>query len=177
MSTTIAYKNRMEAILTEEIAAPFLRDKGHGPTLLTYLERLALRVHVCYGIQRLCRLMLEMPSKELSMVGGTEETKRECINRATEAVESFLDMHRLSSLLCRSWAFVHNAVSCAFALQNLGATGSRSRANSVVSRLVVVLENEEVQATWQDLDTNVRYFGPYSRASKALKQAIATTPS
>lgn len=174
MAATLGYKKRMEAILTETVATPFLVDKSRCRTLQDHLERLALRVHVCYGITRLCRLMLEMPSNETSII-GVGEIKRECISRATEAVEAFLDMHRLSSLVCRSWAFVHNAVSCAFALQNLGAAGSHSsRASFIVHRLVSVLENEEVQATWQDLDTNVRYFGPYSRASKALKEAVAS---
>lgn len=80
-------------------------------------------------------------------------------------------MHRLAATVCRSWAFVHNAVSCALTLQSLVASGPQnSRADVLVNRLILVLEREEQQSVWQDTDTNVRYFGPYSRALKALRE-------
>ena len=89
----------------------------------------------------------------------------ECIQHATEAIENFLDLHGLSLSVCRSWAFVHNAVSCAIALKSLSA-----QAEGLMVRLVEVLEKEEKSSEWCDADTNVRCFGPYSRALKALRE-------
>ena len=169
----LGYKHRMEQILDANVAAPFLLDKSSCHTLQDHLERLALRIHVCYGVMRVCRLALETTSDTASDLIDEETLKKECADRAAEAVESFLDMHRFSSLVCRSWAFVHNAVSCALTLQSLGTTGMQSsRAQRIVKRLVSVLEREESLSSWEDSDTNVRSFGPFSRALRALRDAV-----
>ncbi|CAG8012794.1 unnamed protein product, partial [Penicillium nalgiovense] len=169
-SETLSSKSRMAAIF--EDASPFLRDKAHCRSLQDHLERLALSIHICYTICRLCRLILETSSSEESRPAiDVECIKVECIKCAAQAIESFLDMHRLAATVCRSWAFVHNAVSCALTLQSLVASGPQnSRADVLVNRLILVLEREEQQSVWQDTDTNVRYFGPYSRALKALRE-------
>lgn len=173
ISETLSFKSRMAAIY--ESAAPFLLDRANCRSLQDHLERLALSVHICYAICRLCRLVLETAgSDDHSLVVDVDCIKMECIERAAEAVESFLDMHRLASTVCRSWAFVHNAVSCALTLQSLVATGpQRAHADMLAKRLIAVLEREERQSVWEDTDTNVRYFGPYSRALKALRESSA----
>lgn len=165
---TLAYKRRIEAVWDQ--AAPFLLDKARCRTLKDHLERLALRIHTCYGITRLCRLVLLDAS--MSVVDAAA-LKEECMDRAAEAVESFLDMHRLSATVCRSWAFVHNAVSCAFVLKDLAAPGSRQGCARLVERLIDVLKLEERMSSWEDADTNVRCFGPYSRALRALRDSVA----
>jgi hypothetical protein len=166
----LSFKSRMAAIF--ESAAPFLLDKTNCRSLQDHLERLALSIHICYAICRLYRLVLETAENAAHNSGvDVDFIRMECIERAAEAVESFLDMHRLAATVCRSWAFVHNAVSCALTLQGLVATGpQRSHADMLVKRLIAVLEREERQSVWQDTDTNVRYFGPYSRALKALHE-------
>lgn len=45
----------------------------------------------------------------------------------------------------------------------------------LVERLIAVLELEERQSVWQDTDTNMWYFGPYSRALKALRETNDST--
>lgn len=42
--------------------------------------------------------------------------------------------------------------------------------NILAHRLMTLLESEARASEWYDADTNVRYFGPYSRALKALKE-------
>ena len=78
-----------------------------------------------------------------------------------------LDLHRLSPSVRRSWAFVHNAVSCAITLKSLG---SSQQVKGITGRLMEVLEKEEKGSEWCDADTNVRCFGPFSRALKALRE-------
>jgi hypothetical protein len=80
-------------------------------------------------------------------------------------------MHRLSANVCRSWAFVHNAVSCAFTLRSFGTTGVGGEYAGLVGRLIGVLEKEERMSSWEDADANVRCFGPYSRALRALRES------
>ncbi|KAJ5545271.1 Transcription factor [Penicillium sp. DV-2018c] len=168
----LSFKSRMAAIF--ETAAPFLVDKMNCRSLQDHLERLALSINICYAICRLCRRVLETPGNEsVAHASGVDvhSVRMECVECAAEAVESFLDMHHLAAAVCRSWAFVHNAVSCALTLQSIVDTGpQRSHADMLVKRLIAVLEREERQSVWQDTDTNVRYFGPYSRALKALRE-------
>lgn len=74
---------------------------------------------------------------------GIPTSKTKTTHHAAEVVGSFLDMHRLSSNVCRSWAFVHNAVSCAFTLRSFGATGDWRGIFWFLGRLVCVLEQGE----------------------------------
>lgn len=94
-----------------------------------------------------------------------------------QAIESFLDLHRYSASVCRSWAFVHNAVSCAITLKSLNhvPVDERRKSDLLVQRLIAVLEKEEKDTEWCDDDTNVRYFGTYSRALKALREICHST--
>ncbi|KGO57839.1 hypothetical protein PEX1_019770 [Penicillium expansum] len=151
LTETLSFKSRMAAISKD--AAPFLRDKAHCRSLQDHLERLALNIHICYTICRLCRLILESGSIEAHNPAiNADSIKVECIDCAAQAVQSFLDMHRLAAT---------NLVDSS--LQG-------SRADVLVKRLIVVLEREEQQSVWEDTDTNLRYFGPYSRALKALRE-------
>ena len=106
----------------------------------------------------------------------------DAIHQAMQVIENFLDLHRFSASVCRSWAFVHNAVSCAVTLRGLtarvhapvsvaGLQGQQQDPEVLVRRLEDVLEKEEKKSEWCDADTNVRYFGPYSRALKALRES------
>ncbi|KAJ5825927.1 Zn(II)2Cys6 transcription factor [Penicillium riverlandense] len=175
LAAVLTSKRRLENILGSTV--PSLVDKRRCRTLQDHLERLALRIHVSYAICRLCQLALQKASSPMSDDPDihTEILATECIDRATDAVEGFLDMHRLSSAVCRSWAFVHNTVSCAITLRRIAAdttvTGDAYRPNvdALVQRLISVLEREELQSAWEDSDTNVRHFGPYSRALKAFR--------
>ncbi|KAM7187176.1 hypothetical protein V8F20_011101 [Naviculisporaceae sp. PSN 640] len=301
-------KRRLE--LTVQEAAPYFRDEAYCKTMQEHLERLALQIHVSYAACAIYRLCLDRntgaDSEPVNPVGykcpwSRAKLKEEYIAHAAKAVRSFLDMYRLSPNVCRSWAFVHNAVSCAVTARrflpvvpqlpmvtvagpgnagtgstlpnsyHLGsATGTshgadtpgsnnppvamkspvdlaaiipppppyerrpsanpsagissllnntaQSTANStssgsnlssgvnfntqlampppsqmispattnnpfsvtssssnqefenLIAELITVLEREEKQSEWRDADTNVRYFGPYSRALGSLKE-------
>lgn len=105
------------------------------------------------------------------------DTIEDAVQQAIWPVESFLDLHRFSSTVCRSWAFVHNAVSCAITLKSAEQMlpEETNRSEIIIQRLIVVLEKEERESEWVDTDTNVRHFGPYSRALKALREIYHET--
>ncbi|KAJ5777376.1 Zn(II)2Cys6 transcription factor [Penicillium odoratum] len=163
------YKQRIARILDDDFAAPFLRNKARCRTPQQHLQRLAFRIHYSYVLMRLLRLALKTPSPDPNI--DTEAIKMECAERASDAVRAFLELHQLSSTVCRSWAFVHNAVSCAFTLQSLGMFPVDSEL--LITELVVILESEESLSSWVDSDTNVRHYGPYSRALRALKEFVS----
>ncbi|PWY66302.1 Zn(II)2Cys6 transcription factor [Aspergillus eucalypticola CBS 122712] len=158
-------KRQLDGI--RDAAAPFLADKRRCVSLQDHLERLALGVHLGYVTCRADRVYLD----GLDGVPPTGVAV-DCVQRAMQAIESFLDLHRYSASVCRSWAFVHNAVSCAITLKSLNhiPPDERHKSDLLLQRLIAVLEKEEKDSEWCDNDTNVRYFGPYSRALKALRE-------
>ncbi|PLB39681.1 Zn(II)2Cys6 transcription factor [Aspergillus candidus] len=172
-------KRQLESL--RDSAAPSLRSKAHCKSLQDHLERLALNIHLGYAISRLTRVYM---GSSLSHDPESDDSETippavaaDAIHQAMQVIENFLDLHRFSASVCRSWAFVHNAVSCAISLRGLTArvhvpvAGLQGQdPDMLVRRLVTVLEKEEKESEWCDADTNVRYFGPYSRALKALRE-------
>jgi hypothetical protein len=167
----VHYKRRFEEVL--DSAAPFLTQKAFCRSLKDHLERLTLRIHANYGICRFFRFYIQNVSGETQ---DAQEMRRsvfnDCAWRAAEVIESFLDIYRLSASVCRSWALVHNAVSCAITLNLVGGMIGSARVEDLVHRLMAVLEREEKLSEWHDADTNRRHFGPYSRALRALKETF-----
>lgn len=161
------YKRQLDGV--RDAAAPFLKDKAKCVTLQDHLERLAFGVHLGYVVCRLNRVYLDSMGPDSPFPA---DVAVDCVQRAMEVVECFLDLHRFSAGVCRSWAFVHTVVSCAITLKSLSHVPleDQSKPEMLVQRLTVVLEKEERDSEWTDAESNVRYFGPYSRALKALKE-------
>jgi hypothetical protein len=174
VEVTLAYKDRLEGIFRD--ASPFLTDKSHCRTLQDHLERLALNIHVGYTICRTCRLCLERtPSTSFQYL----QLLIYCNERAALVVKSFLDLHRLSDNVCRSWGFVQNTVSCAAILCVSPAPSDAwpPVSNALIEGLIMALENDEKESQWRDDDTNLRTSGPYSRALVALRRVYAVEGS
>ncbi|PYH75716.1 hypothetical protein BO82DRAFT_323556, partial [Aspergillus uvarum CBS 121591] len=136
-------------------AARFLTDKRHCATLQQHLERLAFQIHLGYVICRMYRLYLDLSAAR------DPKIVEECMETAARVVTAFLDLYRLSKPVCRSWAFVHNAVSCAVTLRGLGVhhgqadgVGETGAADELVQRLVGMLRFEATGSEWCDEDTN-----------------------
>lgn len=161
-------KTKLEHVLQD--STPYLTSKTSCTTLRQHLERLALAIHVGYAISRLCYSYLDDNSE---ITPEQESLCLDCAWRAVQVVESFLDMRRLSANLCRSWAFVHNAVSCAILLKKLNCLellqDRPQHVEALIKKLTTVLENDKRESSWRDDDSNMRYFGPYTRALAALK--------
>ncbi|KAK1142525.1 hypothetical protein N8T08_007499 [Aspergillus melleus] len=167
LQNTLQYKQQIEKVLDH--AQPFLVDRSQCTSFQNHLERLALGIHFGYSICRLCQIYVDDTDSNLPIPVAIESGWSD---RAMQVVECFLDLHRLSASVCRSLAFVHNSVSCAITLmshERLRPADDR-KMRSLIERMIAVLEKEEKNSEWRDADTNVRYFGPYSRALKALRE-------
>ncbi|KAL2845652.1 fungal-specific transcription factor domain-containing protein [Aspergillus pseudoustus] len=160
------YKRQLEGIW--DTAAQHLTSKLRCKSLQDHLERLALGIHLGYAICRVVQVCLHAGTADdeaNTMIAG-------CKHQAMKVIECFLELHRFSARVCRSWAFVHNAVSCGITLNNLSHVpldGSQD-SGALVQRLITVLEKEAAESEWRDTDLNVRHFGPYSRPLKAMKE-------
>lgn len=172
MENALDSRRELEAIWPT--VAPFLRDKSRCTTLQQHLERLALGIHLGYAICRFTWMYMDSVRQQLTVLPDTIE---DAVQQAIRPIEGFLDLHRFSSTVCRSWAFVHNAVSCAITLKSAEQMlpEETNRSEIIIQRLIVVLEKEERESEWVDTDTNVRHFGPYSRALKALREIYHDT--
>lgn len=161
------YRHELEGVW--DTAAQSLTSRAHCTSLQDHLERLALGVHLAYSLCRVNLVYLDLATPDLTVTVATD-----CRRWAMQVVDSFLELHRLSPAVCRSWAFVHNAVSCAITLHRLiqvpSLLGTRPEPMALAQRLIAVLENEARKSEWYDADTNVRYFGPYSRSLRALQE-------
>lgn len=152
-----------------DTAAQSLTSKAHCTSLQDHLERLALSIHLAYSLCRVNLVYLDLATPDL-----TATVASDCRRWAMQVVDGFLELHRLSPAVCRSWAFVHNAVSCAITLHRLSqvpsAPATVPESMVLAQRLIAVLEHEARKSEWYDADTNVRYFGPYSRSLRALQE-------
>ncbi|PKS06183.1 hypothetical protein jhhlp_007500 [Lomentospora prolificans] len=169
----LLYKQRLQTVIDN--AQPYLVTKSLCKTLQDHLERLALHIHVGYMTCRIYRFCLESNDPAADQA-ARDSLATEYSSHASQVVQSFLDMYRLSSVVCRSWAFVHNVASTCIPLRHLSSVSPHvleelsQQFRPFVNRLITVLEDEAKQSEWYDADTNVRQYGPYSRVVKALKQ-------
>lgn len=168
INSVLEPKKKLEGLW--DTVSPFLRERSRCTSLQQNLERLALGVHLGYAICRFTWIYVES-AKQYSLPSDDME---DCARYAMLVIESFLGLHRFCAGVCRSWAFVHNAVSCAMTLKCLDGMlrEKNPRIEIVLQRLIAVLEKEERESEWIDADTNVRHFGPYSRALKALRETL-----
>lgn len=122
----LSFKRQFDLILQDSVA--YLRDDLQCQTLQQHLERLGLQIHVASALCRMFRLCAEAVREDrllgqgIPPVGQEEKQEEEQLMgdyamHAAEAVKGFLDMYRLSPTVCRSWPFVHNAVSSAVMLR------------------------------------------------------------
>ncbi|KAL3458629.1 fungal-specific transcription factor domain-containing protein [Aspergillus heterothallicus] len=165
-TNAINYKRQLDGIW--DTAAQHLTSKMRCRSLQDHLERLALGIHLGYAVCRVIQVCLDLKTADIE----TSSLVVECKRHAMQVIECFLELHRFSTRVCRSWAFVHNAVSCGITLHNLNhiPLDSPLGSEAVLQRLITVLEKEAAESEWCDTDLNVRHFGPYSRPLKAMKE-------
>ncbi|EGO51354.1 hypothetical protein NEUTE1DRAFT_125096 [Neurospora tetrasperma FGSC 2508] len=175
------FKRQFELVLQD--AVQYLRDDSHCKTRQEHLERLGLQIHGASALCRMYRSCVNSLREDRGQQGGydavgiqgqeEEQLTSDYAMYATEAVRGFLDMYQLSPTVCRSWPFVHNAVSSAVMLREIlvgGGPGGSStptsshqqhqqqqqgsgmqalreewtrRSEPLVQKLIAVLEKEE----------------------------------
>lgn len=135
------FKRQFELVVQD--AVQYLRDDSHCKTRQEHLERLGLQIHGASALCRMYRSCVNSLREDRGQQGGydavgiqgqeEEQLTSEYAMHATEAIRAFLDMYQLSPTVCRSWPFVHNAVSSAVMLREIlvgGGPGGSSTPTS-----------------------------------------------
>jgi hypothetical protein len=97
-----------------------------------------------------------------------------CIDACVTAVESFISLHRLSVVADRSWAILHNGLSCALILLLVDETRNNEKIKQLQRQLVCIMSES---LTGQDQGSLL--WGPHARiltAVKLLDEARSTRP-
>lgn len=131
-NTIQAYKERIQQILTD--ATPHLRERKYCLTSMDHLERLALKLHCSYITSELCRPALRATADGKDP--ATSQMRKDCVTSLIKTVESYVEMHSISSHGSRSWISLQRAISSAFLL----AVIEESKNNSQVWNLLRQLE-------------------------------------
>lgn len=91
-------------------AQPHLQAQENCKTLHQHLERLALKMHMSFCIQHICRPAIQGPGN--SIEGPEHDLLRQRAKEGLiQASNAFLDFQALSTVPLRSWPMVHTALS------------------------------------------------------------------
>lgn len=112
LKTIQAYKGTIQQILTE--AKPHLRDRKFCASSTDHLERVVLRLHSSYFLSELCRPAIKASADVNDPVIRTMRV--DCVSNLMATVETYIEMHTISSHASRSWITMQRAVSSAFLL-------------------------------------------------------------
>ena len=111
---------------------------------LDQLERLTMRIHTGYIISQICRVVLRRPSDD-HPDPSTDYTAT-CLEHSADVIHAFLEMHTLSSAIVRSWAFMHNVLSCALLLGLIPDALKKTETRTLLGRMIGCLEEIEADA-------------------------------
>ncbi|KAJ5919637.1 hypothetical protein N7454_009472 [Penicillium verhagenii] len=107
-----AYKERIQTIMDE--AKFYLRDAKWCSTPTEHLERVVLKLHSSYFSSELCRPSLK-PTID-SSDATTVSMRADCVANLMITVESYIELHNISTHAARSWIALQRAISSAFLL-------------------------------------------------------------
>ena len=85
-------------------------------SVLDQLEHLTIRIHTGYMISQICRFVLRRPDNLDEAGTQKQQYTTACLENSADVIQVFIEMHSLSPAIVRSWAFLHNALSCALLL-------------------------------------------------------------
>ncbi|KAJ5524150.1 hypothetical protein N7494_010800 [Penicillium frequentans] len=106
------YKERIQTIMDE--AKFYLRDAKWCSTPTEHLERVVLKLHSSYFASELCRPSLKLTAN--SSDASTASMRADCVSNLMITVESYIELHNISSHAGRSWIALQRAISSAFLL-------------------------------------------------------------
>lgn len=106
------YKERIQTIMDE--AKFYLRDAKWCSTPSEHLERVVLKLHSSYFASELCRPSLKLTANPSDP--STASMRADCVSNLMITVESYIELHNISSHAGRSWIALQRAISSAFLL-------------------------------------------------------------
>ena len=130
-----AYKESIQQILSE--GKPHLRDRKFCVSATDHLERVVLRLHSSYFLSELCRPAIKGTVDVNDPVIKT--MRADCIANLMSTVETYIEMHTISSHASRSWITMQRAVSSAFLLAVIEESKVEPRILALLRQLEAII--------------------------------------
>ena len=164
-----AYKESIQQILAE--AKPHLRDREFCLTPTEHLERVVLRLHASYFLSELCRPAIKGTADVNDPVIKT--MRGDCIANLMATVETYIEMHTVSSHASRSWITMQRAVSSAFLLAVIEESKMDTRILSLLRHLeAIIAERAESERAFDGADVPPP---PHPASSSTTSPTTTTT--
>lgn len=152
----LEYASHLQHIL--EHARPEIRCRESSKSFADNIERLALCLNTSYALATMLRPALKEEPQSQTSSEQRDKARKMCIDACMAAVDSFVNLHFLSPAAERSWAFTHNALSCALILTLLDE-GSRSESMHYLQKKLLNI----VSTSSTEADRASPLWGPHAR--------------
>jgi hypothetical protein len=152
--------------LQQEIdkAKPELRSRDKCRSIEDHIAHLAFRLNTSFALATLLRPSLETEGHWQAHPGEQRNLRRMCVDACVAAVESFVNLHKLSVLAERSWAMLHNGLSCALILLLIDEARSNEKIKQLLQQMVSIMSQSS-----QGRDQGSLLWGPHARILMAIK--------
>lgn len=162
-SLAMKFIDQMQAV--QEQAQPHLHRDGICRSLKQHLESAALNIHVHYAICNISNTSLRALNDWSTEMPQLLE---KCLTSAVQVIRSYLNMHRLSPKVCRSWAFASNVVACMDILLVPGGQ-AHNNVRDLSEELVKTFEEDGLASQWYDEDGVRRSSGLHAQLLPHLR--------
>jgi hypothetical protein len=143
---------------------PELRSRDKCRSIEDHVAYLALRLNTSFALATFLRRSLETEEHWQEHPNEQGEVRRMCAEACIAAVESFVDLHKISVVAERSWAMLHNGLSCALILLLIGEAETNEKAKNLQKELVSIMSQSS-----QSRDQNSLLWAPHARIITAMK--------
>ncbi|CAO2649182.1 Nn.00g101310.m01.CDS01 [Neocucurbitaria sp. VM-36] len=164
--------SRVQCIIDK--TKPELRSRDSCRSIEDHVEHLAMRLNMSFAVATFLRPSLENKDYWQAFPDEKRELRRMCIDSCATAVESFIGLHRLSVVAERSWAILHNGLSCALILLLVDEARNNEKIKQLQQQLVCIMPQSSAGQ-----DQGSLLWGPHARilsAVKLLDSARSTRP-
>jgi hypothetical protein len=153
---------------------PELRSRENCRSIENHVEHLAFCLNMSFVLATLLRPSLETKVCWRAYPEEKKELRRMCIDACVAAVESFIGLHKLSVVAERSWAILHNGLSCALILVLFDEARNNEKIKQLQQQLLSIMSQSSAGQ-----DQGSLLWGPHARiltAMKMLDPARSTRP-
>jgi hypothetical protein len=143
---------------------PELRSMDNCRSIENHIEHLAFRLNMSYVLATVLRPSLEAKVDWLVYPSEKRELRKMCIDACVAAVESFIGLHGISVVAERSWAILHNGLSCALILLLVDEARSNEKIKQLQQQLLCIMSQSSAGQ-----DQGSLLWGPHARILTAIK--------
>jgi hypothetical protein len=116
-----------------------LRSSDKCRSIEDHITHFAFRLNTSFALATLLRKSLAAEEHWQAHTNEKKELRRMCADACVTAVESFINLHKLTVVAERSWAMLHNGLSCALILLLIDEARSDERTIQLQQQLTSIM--------------------------------------